>query len=385
MPKENESPSLTDKDVDADIAADWQAILDRQTDEDEEELLEERSQETEREETPPPAAKQPETKEAPRGKNGRFQPRQQESSEPPEQTEQQQLGNQEGRRQWDLTRAPSSWRPTARKDWEKVPESVRAEVYRREEDSARGAQQLQESARFGQSIQRVIDPHRQMIEMEGGTPEGAVQELLRTAAVLRLGTPQQKYQTFATIAQRYGVNLAAFAQQPSGVNQNQNLRPQQQFMDPRVDTLLQNMQQDAQNRARQEFTDTENLAVAWMTESDQQGNPLRPYAGDVVDDMSALIPSVKARNPTWSHAQVMQAAYDQAIWANPEIRQILQAEGREKSAANPNPGENLQRVNGAKRAASVNTPRRASIPQAGPIGSMDDTLVETARTLGLVS
>jgi hypothetical protein len=377
--RDEPTPKLTERDVDDDIASDWQAILDKHRGDDDEP-----DNNAGGEGGDQPAA----THRAP---DGRFRGRKdapadsQVSGDGPSAEHRPNEGSPQtdpNRRQWDLTRAPSSWKPAARNEWAKLPETVRQQIYQREEDAHRGAQQLQQTARFGQELQSVIDPHRQMIDMEGGTPQTAVAELLRTAAVLRFGTPQQKYQTFAAVAHRYGINLAAFAPRP-GQQQGQ---PQQgqpgQYFDPRVDSLLQSLQQREQNQARQVQAETENLALSWMNEADKDGNPVRPYAGDVVDDMTALIPHIQSRNPSWTHPQVMQAAYEQAIWANPEIRAILQAEA---GAGTQTSGENQQRVNGAKRAASVNTPRRASIPTAGPPGSIDDTLRDTARSLGLVS
>jgi hypothetical protein len=381
-----ETPRLNDRGVDEDIASDWQAILDkhRETDDDDGQGAQQPG------ETGGEGGDEP-ARTPGRAADGRFRGREKPSGDPavpaddkPGEHRPNEGGAQPepGRRQFDLTRAPSSWKPAARNEWAKLPETVRQQIYQREEDSHRGAQQLQQTAKFGQELQSVIDPHRQMIDMEGGTPQTAVAELLRTAAVLRFGTPQQKYQTFAAVAHRYGINLAAF--QPRQGQPGQQPQPGQngQYFDPRVDGLLQSLQQREQNQARQVQAETENLALSWMNEADKDGNPVRPWAGDVVDDMTALIPHIQNRNPSWTHPQVMQAAYDQAIWANPEIRAILQAEA---SAGTQTPGENQQRVNGAKRAASVNTPRRASIPTSGPPGTIDDTLLETARTLGLVS
>ena len=155
------------------------------------------------------------------------------------------------------------------------------------------------------------------------------------------------------------------------------------YRDERVDRLLHMFNTQEQNRAIAETRATENQTLGWMNEVDAQGHPLRPYVGDVTDDIVALIPHVQAANPNWTHAQVMQNAYERAIWANPEIRALLQAE-QAKAAGTP-PADNLRRVNGARRAASVNVARRASTPAAGNPGTMDETLTETARELGLIN
>jgi hypothetical protein len=81
---------------------------------------------------------------------------------------------------------------------------------------------------------------------------------------------------------------------------------------------------------------------------------------------------------------VLQRAYEQAIWAHPEIRPILLKEQTDKAEAERR-AENPQRGNQAKRASSVNVPRRASTPSPGKPGTIEDTIRETARSLGFFS
>jgi hypothetical protein len=405
------APSLTDQDVDEDIASDWNKILDGATADDLVADAEGRAAEggttgdppdtdddTGRQPTPPRDRRtgkfQPGTRQAePTDDQNREPPAQQQRQAPPGQQQapgEPPLTRTDGA-PVDINKPPSSWRPTARAAWANLPEPVRAEIYKREGDYIRDRDQFRQDAETGRELGGILQPYRQLIEAERSTPQATMQDLLQTSAVLRTGSQQQKYQTMVNIANRFGIDLRDLAGRLAGARPGGQPGPQgqpngqqpQAYRDPRVDQLLHSMQTQEQNRVQAETRAVENQALGWMNEADAQGNPLRPYAGDVVEDMVPLLPVIRAANPSWTHAQVMQDAYERAIWANPEIRKLLQEEA--KKAAGATPADNLRRVNGARRAASVNVPRRGSTPAAGKPGTLEETITETARDLGLIN
>lgn len=277
----------------------------------------------------------------------------------------------------DVNRAPSTWKPTARADFDKLPPAVKTEIHRRETDFMNGQAQLLPDAKLGRSVTEIMSPYRMLIEAEGGTPERAIADLMRTAAIFRVGTPQQKSAALQQIARQFNVELAP--PQPAQPGQQP-----QTLQDPRVDQLLAQLNQERQQRQRDEQSGLETAVTSWMGEVDAKGAPVRPYLGDVMNEMSGLVPQIRQGNPSLSHNQVLQEAYDRAIWGNPEIRKLLQqqeAQGNEQARRT----ENQNRVRDARRAASVNVPRRASTPSAGKPGSLDETLSKTARELGLIT
>jgi hypothetical protein len=165
----------------------------------------------------------------------------------------------------------------------------------------------------------------------------------------------------------------------------------QQFRDPRVDQLIQQFQtreqqqaQEAQARAQAETQQTTSFVDRWMNEADAAGNPKRPYVGDVINEMSALIPQLKDADPTLTHAQALEQAYERATWAHPEIRVLLQQQQQQALDAKRRT-DSQARVRDARRASSVNVPRRSSLPSQPPTGSLEETIASTARELGLIS
>lgn len=283
--------------------------------------------------------------------------------------------------QRDTSRPPSTWKPTARAEWAKLPPAVQAEIHRREADFMAGQSQLLPDAKFGASLRQVIEPYRALISSQGGTPEIAVSNLLRTAAVFAMGSPVQKQQAIASIAQEYGVDLRALVQ-PGAEGAPQPAPPPPG--DPRVDQIYQYLTQQEQQRAQAEAREREMAVSNWANAKDAAGNPLRPYVDDVASEMSAYMPLIRQAKPGASHADILQEAYEQACWANPEVRQLLLRE-QQTAAEAKRLADSQQRVAEAKRAASVNVPRRASIPSTGKPGSLDETLRDTARQLGLIS
>lgn len=374
---------LNDKDIDDTMAADWAAIQDKYAGE---EVAEAPVDETEAP-ADPVAPVEPETPARARDETGKFAkeaakpvekapvvkaPAAKEvaAPEPAEVAAAPELAR-------DINRAPSTWKPTARAEWEKLPPAVRTEIHRRETDFLNGQSQLLPDAKFGKSVTEIMAPYKMLIEAEGGTYEGAIADMMKTAAMLRMGTPQQKQQLFLQTAAQFGVDLRGFQAQPGQ-------QPQQTFQDPRVDQLLAQLNQERQQTAQREQQSLEGTVTTWMNENDAQGKPVRPYLGDVMTEMSVLVPQIRTQSPSLSHDQVLQQAYERATWGNPEIRALL-LQQQTQGASQTRSAENQNRVREAKRAASVNVPRRASLPTPGKPGTLEDTIANTARELGLIT
>lgn len=274
----------------------------------------------------------------------------------------------------DVSKPPSSWKPAARAEWAKISPAIQVEIHRRETDFLTAQRELMPEAQFGNAMKEVIEPYRMLIEAEGGTPERAVASLLQTAAIFRVGTPQQKYDAVMGIARQYGVNLNLPA--------NPNVPPQGEYRDSRVDQILQHLQTERTRQTQAEEQQLEGIVTQWMN-ANENGQPKYPYLGDVINDMSVLIPQIRQANPLLTPAQTLEQAYERAIWASPDIRPLLQ-KAQQEAATAQHRAESQQKVAEARRAASVNVPRRASSPSPGKPGKLEDTIAETARALGLI-
>ena len=279
----------------------------------------------------------------------------------------------------DVNRAPSSWKPGAKAAWEKVDPTIRAEVHRREADFMKGQAQLIPDAELGRGLKQIAQPYQAMIDAEGGSIQGALQDYLKTASVLRMGTPDQKRNAILNIAKTFGVDLGQ-QQDPNAQQQNPYASQNQQPFDPRVDQLMNYLQTQEQQRASQEKQAADRSVDSWMAESDPKGQPLRPYLENVLDVMQEKIPSLRSAHPEWTHQQVLQEAYDRSCREDPEVSEVI-FQQRLAAEQEKRREVNLQKVESAKRAAGVPSARRETQPTTAPLGSMEDTIRETYRAL----
>ena len=286
----------------------------------------------------------------------------------------------------DISRAPSSWKPAAKAVWASLAEPVRAEIHRREMEYHHGYGDIKVNADFGQSVRTVVEPYRMLIEAEGATPERAIADTMRTAALFRVGTQAQKTQALLQLDHQFNGGLKEYiaGQIAQHAGQIGVTTPQaqqaQQFADPRVDELLRGMQAQERERTAQAERASNSAVENFMSAKDAKGEPLYPFVDNVLEDMSQRVASLRRQNPALEHAEALKQAYDAAVWANPETRAVLMGQQQAQAAQ---PADTQRKVEAAKRASAVNVPKRGALPATGPAQSLDDTIRDTGRALGL--
>ncbi len=303
----------------------------------------------------------------------------------------------------DLKRPPSSWKPAAKAQWNALPDGIRQEIYRRETDFSNSVLNgpMKQNADFGNAVRQSIEPYRGLIEAEGGTPEKAIADTMRTAALFRTGTPQAKLQAIFQIDQQFcgGALNQHFlhrveeevARRTGGNPQIGQPGPQpaviQQANDPRYDALAQQFNQistslQAQERERQmrEEAAANGATDTFLNSKNERGEPKFPFVDNVIGDLSDRVASLRRANPAMAHDDVLQAAYDAAVWANPETRAVLIDQTRTEQAA---AAQTAQRTATARRATTGAMPRRGAIPATDPALSLEDDIRKTAQELGM--
>ena len=304
-----------------------------------------------------------------------------------------------GKVEVDLARPPSSWKPAAKAAWAALPEVVKQDIYRRETDFSNTVLNgpLKETADFGREVKSVIEPYRMLIEAEGGTPARAIADTMRTAALFRVGTPQQKLQALHQIDKQFGCGLEADFQRAvqAEVTRITGGHPQVGqpaaqpaiIQDPRYDALEAQFKQvtgalQAQERERsaaQEKSSMEAVQAFWSAK-DAQGAPKYPFIDNVLDDMMQRVPLLRRQNPSQDHQTVLQQAYEAAVWANPETRAVLIAATQAPAVA---AAETQRKVAEAKLASAGNVPKRGALPATGAAPDLDQVIRDTGRKLGM--
>lgn len=247
--------------------------------------------------------------------------------------------------------APNTWKKEAAAHFAALPAEVRAEVARREADFHKGIEQYRQAATFAQTMEKAITPYAATLQSLGITPDKAVAELMASDHRLRYGQPAEKLATIRGLAQHYGVDLSQLGQ-----------TQEQQYVDPNVTALQQQVQQLTQHLQQQQLTGQQQAQESLTSEiSAFAADPSHSHFESVKGHMAALLQAGQAKD--------LPDAYEQAVYANPVTRAAMlqqqAAQQREEAA---------KAAKAAKNAASVNVRTRASMPVSQPIGSMEDTM-----------
>lgn len=258
---------------------------------------------------------------------------------------------------------PKTWRPDALAHWEILPEQVRAEVLKREEDMFRGLEQYKATADSAKALTDVVQPYVPIMQQYGVQAPQVVGNLLAAHKTLAFGSPLEKMEVFRKVAADYGVDLAGFGQLPEDTD------PRLEALSRELGQTKQGLQTILQTQAATVEKEAAAAVNTFVSAVDAEGKPLHPYFNDVSDDIVTLLNSGVAQN--------LEDAYTRAVWANPltrdkEIARVQSEKGAKAAAEAKAAEETRNRASAAK----VRTSAKA-VTAGSPIGSMDDTLNET--------
>jgi len=257
-----------------------------------------------------------------------------------------------------LSKAPQSWKPGAREVWSQLPADVRAEVYRREKETARIVQETAQARQVTDFVGKLQTQFAPALQAEGVDALTAAGNLMNLASRLRFGTPPEKAQLAAQIVRNYGVDVNALAdaldRMPGGVHpmhgQAQQGQPQPgMYQDPRVDQLLAQLQGLQQSRQEQ-------VIQKAVGEVETFGGD-KEFFEDVREDMADLLELAAKRGIDLS----LEQAYERACKMQPDIAKVLDAREAAKRAGNLQ--GSTQR---ARAAASSVRGTPAGVPSSNP-------------------
>lgn len=234
--------------------------------------------------------------------------------------------------------------------WAVLPDEVRAEIARREDEIHKKFTQHDEERKLGKDLKEVISPYMPLIAAQGGSPTTAVANLLNTAYQLNTGTPQQKLQLFQQLAQQYGIDITA-------------LNQQQDYQDPYI-LQLQNKISELEQRTQPQFLQKQlqdQMETARITSEVQAfaSDPANPHYAKVAPVMSALVTSGRAKT--------LKEAYDAACWADPEVRSILEAEKMKQLEE--------------KRKQELEAKKKAAVSVSGSFGQKATSTASSSKSL----
>lgn len=324
-------------------------------------------------------ADEPDTSGPTRDEKGRFAAKEraeeeaEPDAEPSEADTETEPDEQEQEQPKTEARPPASWSPREKELFKTLPSDAQAIIARREEEMTRGftqkTQEFADAKRFFDEARSVIGPYMPMIQAEGGTPMGAIQQLLNTAYVLRTGTPEKKAALLSEIARQYGVDL-------STADQSQ----EQEYVDPQFKALRDEQQrlnaiiaqqQEAQRQAQLHAQQQQRASVAG--EIERFAKEHEHYAA-LEADMAPIVQALRMSDPAKPHSEVLKEAYERALWANPETRALELDRQRREAEAKRMETAKRKAADAAKSAGSV-TGAPSGAPSVGPKASLRDEIL----------
>ncbi len=254
--------------------------------------------------------------------------------------------------------APKTWRKEAAEQWAALPDAVRSEVLKREEDMFRGLETYKADANFGRSLKPALEPYLPVLQQFGIEPAQQISSLMQAHHTLALGSPQQKAELFRQLASDYGVNLGELAS------------AEPVFVDPAVQALQTQVQSLQSTLTARERAEQQTRMTAITSEIEAfAADPKNAHFDTVANDIAAMLKS--------GAAKTLSEAYEKAVWANPVTRQQEIAR-QQRDLIEKQKEEATKKVQAARRASSAVVhakPRSAS--GTAPTGSMEDTMRET--------
>jgi hypothetical protein len=205
---------------------------------------------------------------------------------------------------------PSSWKKDYEEHWGKLDPTLQDYIQQREADYAKGVSTYKNQWDMAAPIVEAIRPFEPLLKEYGVAPQQWVSQLGNAHARLVKGSPEQKLEMFAQLANDYGVNLGALTGQTG--------------YDPQFSQLAQELNQIKNQWSSFQSAQEQQEQVQLQNEIESFSND-KPYFEEVRETMAGLLQSGMADD--------LQSAYDKAIRLNDDVFQRVNAEHAQKSEA----------------------------------------------------
>lgn len=270
---------------------------------------------------------------------------------------------------------PATWAAEKKQQWANVPRELQEEIQRVDIDTRRYLQRVTEEAaqvkRTWAEVEQALTPRMQQFAQAGVSPGRVVAQFMAWQDKLD-SNPKQGLRE---LAQSYGLDIRQLAEEEAQVPQVPPYVRELQQQVQQMHGLLQSRQQAEQTAKVQGI---HNELGMFANEKDAQGNLLRPYLERVVDEMIPIVQVLRTQAPQASNRELLQRAYEKALWMNDETREY---QVRKQTAASQTP----ERIERAKRAQKlVNGHARAGFSKQQPDSLRGDLLAAWEEAEGQI-
>lgn len=245
----------------------------------------------------------------------------------------------------------------------------------------RKSQEHADTVRFAEAVRSQIDNDtRARLAAEGRDEVGYINQLVGLERYARSNPADYVklvMQTFGVRPEQIGINPQQQAAQDDDYSDPDvaTLRQQLSGLEGSLDQRLQaHLQQYQQQQELRQWTETVNQ---FSKATDAEGNALRPHFETVRSTMASLYTAPNYQSIT-DPAERLQAAYEAAVYAHPELRETVIQEQTRKAAEAARQKEAVER---AKRAKAPVRSSPAPASQATGKSSLRDIIMETSRSV----
>lgn len=252
---------------------------------------------------------------------------------------------------------PSSWSAEAKAEWAKLSPALQQAVLKREGEVSEGFKQYGEKVKAYEGIDRAIEPIKAQLQQFNATPAQFVERAVHIDHALKTNGAE----TIKWLCQQYNIDLG---------DSTENVDPNLAEIKSELNSLKSVI---TQSQYQQQQSEQARLAAAV---DGFKSNPANVHFAAVEQDMIALMPAITSQMPNASPEEKLKAAYDRAIYFNPEVRaQVLAAEEAKKEEARKK--ALAERANSARKAADTNVSSKGTAGGSTPKAqSMRQTMEE---------
>ena len=286
-----------------------------------------------------------------RDDQGRFKAKQEETENKEQSAAQ--VENQSENERKAIPR-PSSWKKDYEQDWETLPDKIREYINEREGQYAKGVSTYKNQWDQAQPFYEAVQPFIPELQQYNINPAQWIQNLGNAHRTLVLGTPDQKLQMFAQLANQYGIPLEALT--------GQQANPQFSMLANELNQIKNQWTTFQQTQQQQEQAALNNEIQTFAANA--------PHFEALRETMAQLLQSGMAED--------LQGAYDKAMRLHDDIWQQQQAEQAKAAELE------RQKALSAKKAKAV-SPKSASPTGMQTSGtgkkSLRDQLAESVESV----
>lgn len=315
----------------------------------------------------------------PRDEQGRFAGTQEPSgaeeaaagpvTEEPAQTDQSPAAGQEEPSGEAAIPAPQSWSADMKAKWAALPPDVQEYVNKRDGEAHRQISEMGEKVKAFEPLRPHIETLREMTGRRGISEADGMQRLLAAQKFL----DQNPTEAIRWLADAYKVDLGRFAK-PATTGDEASDTDQVSALKSHIATLERQIAETSNRVTTREKADAEARMADLNSRIEKFASSKDDWA-DLEDDVFAQIHAVKAANPSASPEEILEKAYENALWANPEAR-ARKLEADRKAEAERKAKEDKEKAEKAKKADGVNV--RGDVVSGATPTTMDEDLTSIA-------